>query len=154
MPSLAQLTDNYADTDPNTGLPVEQIYTPKEQAISIRPLNDNPIVAGKAIETRPEPMPEPQASWLDNVGMAGVEDKSGKSEHPLLKQLFGLGGEERYQLWPERMVRSGSTIAGDVASGKVPMDLNNEVLQLKTILYSDRLAFKKLAAINCPKKDT
>jgi hypothetical protein len=36
-------------------------------------------------------------------------------------KLFGTGGEERYQTWPERMVRSGSTIAGDVYSGAVPI---------------------------------
>lgn len=37
-----------------------------------------------------------------------------------LDKLLGLGGETRYQLWPERMVRSGLTLAGDVASGAVP----------------------------------
>jgi len=55
-----------------------------------------------------------------NLGMAGVEDKSGQSEHPLLKQLFGLGGESRVQLWPERMVRAGVTAAGNVMSGQTP----------------------------------
>ncbi len=59
-------------------------------------------------------------SLWDNFGMAGVEDKSGQSVHPLLKQLFGLGGEQRYQLWPERLVRSGIAAAHDVMSGETP----------------------------------
>lgn len=34
-------------------------------------------------------------------------------------KLLGTGGEERYQLWPERMVRSGLTLPAEVMQGKV-----------------------------------
>jgi len=79
------------------------------------PIKDEPILhaSGKQLK------PVDYDPWA-NLGMAGVEDKSGQSEHPLLKQLFGLGGEERYQLWPERMVRAGATAAGNVMSGQTP----------------------------------
>ena len=36
-----------------------------------------------------------------------------------LKRLFGLGGEERYQLWPERMVRSALSAPLDALTGKL-----------------------------------
>lgn len=36
-------------------------------------------------------------------------------------KLFGTGGEERFQTWPERMIRSGATLPGDVYSGKEAM---------------------------------
>lgn len=35
-------------------------------------------------------------------------------------KLFGINGP-RYQLWPEKMLRSGLSLAGDVASGEQPM---------------------------------
>lgn len=39
----------------------------------------------------------------------------------ITNRLFGLNGVERYQLWPERVIRSGATVAGDVMSGKEPL---------------------------------
>lgn len=38
-----------------------------------------------------------------------------------MKKLLGVGGEERYQLWPEKMVRSGLSLPGEVAAGKIPL---------------------------------
>lgn len=38
-----------------------------------------------------------------------------------LDKLLGLGGQERFQLWPERMVRSALTLPGDVKSGAVTL---------------------------------
>lgn len=35
--------------------------------------------------------------------------------------LFGTGEGERFQTWPERMLRSGFSLPGDVATGKVPV---------------------------------
>lgn len=99
MAKLSELLDNY---DPMAG-------------VSTAPAADTNYFSSI---NRDEPRPDP-SSWA-NIGMAGVEDKSGKSEHPLVKQLFGLGGEERYQLWPERVVRSGLSAAHNVMSGKTP----------------------------------
>jgi hypothetical protein len=36
-------------------------------------------------------------------------------------RLFGTGGVERFQMWPERMVRSALTLPGDIASGAEPL---------------------------------
>lgn len=46
-------------------------------------------------------------------------------EHPedvknSIKKLVGMGEGEREQTWPERMVRSGATLAHDVETGEVP----------------------------------
>src|SRR5579859_763275 len=119
MPSLAQLTDFYQQ--PDSSMPVEPIYTaPPKRLI----MNMNQEGSPKLEDTRPEPIP-PQSTPTDNslwgnVGMAGVEDKSGVSENPIIKKLFGLGGEERYQLWPEKVVRSGIAAAGDVLNNPNP----------------------------------
>ncbi len=94
MPSLAELTDAYSQPD-NT-FPVEQPYTPKENAISIRPVID------ASVDARPEPRPEP-----------GVINK-------IVNKLTGNSGEERYQLWPEKLIRSGFSAAGDALAGNIP----------------------------------
>jgi len=102
-------------------LPVAQPIPADIPRVYIRPEPD-------VIPTRDEPILHTSGKQLKaidhdpwaNLGMAGVEDKSGQSEHPLLKQLFGLGGEDRVQLWPERMVRAGVTAAGNVMSDQTP----------------------------------
>lgn len=38
----------------------------------------------------------------------------------ILNRLTGTNGEERYQTWPEKIVRSGVTAAGDALSGQIP----------------------------------
>jgi len=111
MPSLAELTDSYPQQD-NT-LPVEQPYS----GANLGPLQPNPQLIAGALSAPPDAS---NGSWLDNVGMAGVDDKSGSSEHPLLKQLFGLGGETRYQLWPEKVVREALAAPHDAMTGAIP----------------------------------
>ncbi len=44
------------------------------------------------------------------TGLTGAIDK-----------LFGLNGQERYQTWPEKMVREAVTAPGDVLASTVPM---------------------------------
>ena len=111
MPSLAELTDAYPqDAQP---LPVEQPYS----GANLGPLQPNPQLIAGALSAPPDAS---NGSWLDNVGMAGVDDKSGSSEHPLLKQLFGLGGETRYQLWPEKVVREALAAPHDAMIGALP----------------------------------
>ena len=118
MPSLSQLTDAYQQPD-NT-MPVEPIYTPPPKRL-IMNMSQEGAPQLEAPDTRPEPLPtQSSPSILDNLGMAGVEDKSGTSENPIIKKLFGLGGEERYQLWPEKVVRSALTALPDAASGNLP----------------------------------
>lgn len=52
--------------------------------------------------------------------LAGYLDKNGTGAKPL-DLLFGLGGQPRYQLWPERMIRSATTLPGEVYSGETPI---------------------------------
>ena len=54
-----------------------------------------------------------------NIGVSGGETPNQSSGMKAVDRLLGLGGEERFQLWPEKMVRSGATIARDVLTGAV-----------------------------------
>lgn len=56
----------------------------------------------------PVPVPENNASAGSTIDSRGIVDK-----------LLGNDGE-RYQLWPERMVRSALSAAGDALQGKTP----------------------------------
>jgi hypothetical protein len=40
---------------------------------------------------------------------------------PMVDKLFGLNGQERYQTWPEKMVREAVTAPGDVLASPTPM---------------------------------
>jgi hypothetical protein len=53
-----------------------------------------------------------------------VDDRPSSERKGLSKaidKLLGLGGEERYQLWPERVVKEGISAPHDVMSSKVPL---------------------------------
>lgn len=47
--------------------------------------------------------------------------KSWSSGYKPVDRLFGFGGEERQQLWPERMIRSGVAAPHDAYTGDLPM---------------------------------
>jgi len=148
MPNLAQLTDAYYTDPVPAELPVEQPYlgVPADpdglRRVYINTPSREALPGEVATTGRPEPRPEPGieenplevwakkkaegASLWDNLGMAGVEDKSGKSENKLLKKLFGLGGEERYQLWPEKVLREGLASAGEVMDKGTNLGLRRE----------------------------
>ena len=94
MPELALPVQGYDNSDPmGYALPIAQPIPADIPRVYIRPEPD-------VIPTRDEPILHASGKQLKavdhdpwaNLGMAGVEDKSGQSEHPLLKQLFGLGG--------------------------------------------------------------
>ena len=54
------------------------------------------------------------------IGVAGIEPGSERDALALRRdQLLGINGQERVQTLPERVVRSGVTLAGDVMSGRV-----------------------------------
>lgn len=78
----------------------------------------------------PEPVSEPTAFDVaasrvkksvkrDNVDLP-IDDRD-QALLTMRNKLFGANGEERYQLWPEKMVRSAVTLPGQVVSGEVPV---------------------------------
>ena len=82
--------------DPSTGIP----------SITIYPKAKNPLPVDFDPGTG---LPEPtQSALVDTDQTTG----------PLAK-LFGLAGNDRYQLWPEKLVRSATSLAHDVAEGSV-----------------------------------
>ena len=82
MPSLAELTD-YA--------------SPKEEAITIRPVVETPTNLAADADT--------------SVGTVAKR---------IADRLLGLNGQERYQLWPEKVVREALSAPHDVMTGETP----------------------------------
>jgi hypothetical protein len=69
-----------------------------------------------------KPVDKP-ASLVDQIGSylsALTDDNSFSSGTKVGNRLFGTGGEERYQTWPEKLVREGLSAAHDVAAGEIP----------------------------------
>lgn len=60
----------------------------------------------------------------DFIKYASTHNEDGS--RGLVDKLFGLTGD-RYQLWPERMLRSGFTLPHDVMTGEVPMHVTDPV---------------------------
>ena len=69
--------------------------------------------------TPKEPPADVPTDW-STAGFGPAVDTSEGLGSKALNRLTGAGGEERHQLWPEKMIRSGATLAGDVSSGKEP----------------------------------
>lgn len=67
-------------------------------------------------------------AFLDRVAQGQEFAKTiGATEgRGVIDKLFGLTGE-RYQLWPEKMLRSGFTLAHDVATGELPTQVVDPV---------------------------
>jgi hypothetical protein len=82
-------------------------------------------LADRPTPTVGDALPE---AFLARVGqgqaLAQVLNKGG--ERGVADKLFGLSGE-RFQLWPERMLRSGFTLAHDVMSGELPTNVIDPV---------------------------
>lgn len=84
--------------------------------------------AGHDIKTQQGRLPAPttdasvNTALMPDVGAPAIGDGGELSKGTKVgNKLFGTGGEERFQTWPERMIRSGSSLAGDVLSGEQPM---------------------------------
>lgn len=92
MPKLSELTDIGYSDPMGVALPVEKPY-PELQRV---------YVNEPAVET---PVEQPSAG--------------SRIANSIINKLFRTD-EQRYQLWPEKIVREGLTAAGDVMSGKVP----------------------------------
>ena len=64
------------------------------------------------VDTDYLPQPEEIPADIPRVYINGEQHKSASDK--ILNKLFGLNGEERYQLWPEKVIREGLSAAGDV----------------------------------------
>jgi hypothetical protein len=124
MPSLAELSDYYPQTTGN-GLPVEQPYN----GINIRSLNpeivtpftpQSPVTDEEYWSKPVAPMPELSSDNVMEKIIKKLAETSFSEGHPLGNQLFGTGGEERYQLWPEKVVREALSVPHDVKTGALP----------------------------------
>lgn len=70
----------------------------------------------------PEPPQDPFAETPETAAQRkALINQAGSTGSKAVDIMTGLGGEERFQLWPEKMIRSGFTLAGDVMSGKEPV---------------------------------
>lgn len=76
------------------------------------PTTDAPVEQAMMPEIPPIP---------DGIFKKLTDEKSFSPGTKVGNRLFGTGGEERFQTWPERMLRSGATLPGDVLSGEQQM---------------------------------
>lgn len=87
-------------------------YTPGGVPINVETGRPRVVVDGAAPEenallTVPPVVPEAEQPGLVN--------------NRVVNRLFGLNGEERYQTWPEKMLRSGLSLPHDVMTGEQPI---------------------------------
>jgi Inorganic Pyrophosphatase len=65
-------------------------------------------------------LPKDYVENLPDVGKPLVDLEQQPTEGTqIANHLLGLNGHERYQTWPERMIRSGGSLAHDVMTGQV-----------------------------------
>ena len=100
MASLAELTDN----------PFVQNTI---DSVALRDATDLPKTR---IIVRPQNTPDNEPVKQDDNKLQNIID-----------QLFGLNGKERYQLWPEKLVRDAISAPHDVMTGEIPQYVINPV---------------------------
>ena len=103
MAKLSKLTDYY---EPETldSLPVDNPYVPVAD-----PTRRVPVFTSEEVKPKEE----------DVLDTNTMPSKTSVVVDKILNKLF-RDDDQRYQLWPEKLVREALTGAGDVASGKVP----------------------------------
>jgi hypothetical protein len=157
MPSLAELTDNYAqgNIDLNNRPIVKNsdgsISTVKSKSFNFdgkeiliptvaddgsRILNDDEAIiaqfrkTGKHLgefKTTEEANKYAEQLHLDQEKFYGnkpalseFNNSVGSRIDDILNKLTGGNGQQRYQLWPEKVIRGGLSAAGDALAGSVP----------------------------------
>lgn len=116
MPSLAELTDQYPQQQDNT-LPVEQ---PQRVYITLPDNNQPPAPVAQPDPAVPASLSNNGSVGTSPIGVETNPDSVGSSGYPVIDKLLGLGGQERYQLWPEKVVREALTAPHDILSGATP----------------------------------
>lgn len=82
---------------------------------------NRPLPLADAIEKQPETTVAPKVQSQPTVST----DQSSSDPEPskvqaILDKLFGLHGQERYQLWPEKLARDALSAPHDVMTGQIP----------------------------------
>jgi hypothetical protein len=101
-------------------MPVEPLDVPKRLIMN---MNQEGTTKLETPDPRPEPMPDLSGvgnGFLDIPFSAGTD-----IGNRITNRLTGMNGEERYQLWPEKVVRSALTALPDAAAGKLPVFLTD-----------------------------
>lgn len=133
MPKLFEITDAYTPDETIDSLPVEPVLPTERPRVIINTAEfDKP---------KSDPLWDDVEGFKNKVksGVSGIGDvikyaseldqkftsnilnlpkKAYENSDDLvkgIKNLFGLGEEERYQLWPEKVVKEALTSAGDIA---------------------------------------
>ena len=112
--------------DPNTGVPV----------ISIGGSNPLPVQsAGDAKDAQAQPA-------FADVDVGSPTSAADVETGPLAK-LFGLAGNERYQTWPEKLIRSAVTAPADALAGNIsPEDEIPRALDMASLAGGGMLPMK------------
>ena len=126
----------YLPTDLNYSLPTEYAsLTPSDQAIAPEQPNVTiPAEQDNYWVKQEQPniaLPANQDYWTQVVAPL-QQQFEGYLPKPI-KKLLGVGGEERYQTWPERTVRSAFTLPAQMYSGEVPMGSDEEIQRAQDI---------------------
>ena len=75
------------------------------------------------VESTPKPLKQgtDSVTGRPDLKFVPVDDPWANTPKPI-KRLLGVGGEERYQLWPERALRSGLSAPLDALTGKMQVN--------------------------------
>lgn len=128
MPKLSSLTDAYEQP---TGLPVatDDLSAQYASVMGISPEEFNQkydLLSGgvKLKDTGTQPVPSAQPITETPYQMPSAANDTSEPQPSalarIMNRLTGTNGQERYQLWPEKIVRSGVSAAGDALSGQIP----------------------------------
>lgn len=133
MPKLYEITDAYTPEETIDSLPIEPVLPTERPRVIINtaefdkpksdPLWDDVEGFKKTVKDSATGIVDAikYASELDQKFTSNVLNlpkrayENSENLKKGLKNLLGLGEEERYQLWPEKVVREALTSAGDIA---------------------------------------
>ncbi len=133
MPKLFEITDAYTPEETIDGLPVEPVLPTERPRVIINtaefdkpkpdPLWDDVEGFKTTVKNTASGIADAikYASELDQKFTSSVLNfpkKAYENSDDLvkgIKNLFGIGEGERYQLWPEKVVKEALTSAGDIA---------------------------------------
>jgi hypothetical protein len=115
---------NLSDVDPNATVLRVQPVAPLARKVA---QEENPLTAAiqklrdyvESFGVIPDPT-SPTGEFNSIAGARRWLNEQGTGSRAV-DRLLGVGGQERYQLWPEKMIRSGVSLPGDVLSGQEPI---------------------------------